>query len=152
MVPGYLVQKEPLRVVCLPQANSGSCPGGQGRQVQDRIPAFPPIWEEKGTSVAELCISSPDLAHSSNKVMCQCGAAQVQELRQDSQSSLCCHTPTRRRWTALGIFSPCHIPERSTFRIQSNLGLSSWQKKAREWVSSQARTEEGPSDPSQREA
>lgn len=47
------------------------------------VPGFTPVWEEKGTSVAELCISSPHLASSSNN-MCQCVAGQDQELGLDS--------------------------------------------------------------------
>lgn len=37
MVPAYLAQKDPLRVVCLAQAKTGSSPGGQGKGVQDSL-------------------------------------------------------------------------------------------------------------------
>lgn len=53
VAPRCLEQKKPLWVVCLAQANTGSGPGGQGRQVQDRVPEFPSVWEDKGASVAE---------------------------------------------------------------------------------------------------
>lgn len=46
-----LEQKKPPWVVCLVPASTGRGPDGQGRQ--DRVPEFPPVWEDKGVSVAE---------------------------------------------------------------------------------------------------
>lgn len=51
VAPRCLEQKKPHWVVCLVQANTGRGPDGQGRQ--DRVPEFPPVWEDKGVSVAE---------------------------------------------------------------------------------------------------
>lgn len=57
-------------------------------------PWVPPVQEEKGASVAELCISSPHLACSPLNIGRR-GAGHGRDLGEPSCSLLCCHTPAR---------------------------------------------------------
>lgn len=134
-------------------------------QVQVRVPEFLPAGEEKVTPVAELCVSLPHSAvHAptptpTGNVMWEHGAGGGQELEWVSLSHslsifLCCHTPASGSGSQvrggdgqLLSISFCVILQKGQI---SGCGAAPAPKESRRMVSSQARMEEGLSDPSQK--